>query len=354
MASKPIRWTAAEQQAVRDAGVKIARAGDVGTIMKMFEKAQHVLPKARRRAISTLAKVPWFSEAVKMAQHQAANLPADTPSQADPAGSRRLVRWTQVEKSQLCDEAARLISSLEAGGPHQALLRAQANILPPERRRTGVFPSMVADWYPAELQAAMQRHKAKEVVVPPPTPTCDVPVVSSEVVETVQHQQEQSSFVSMFGGSWAALRERVVQEIASIVVEGIQRGLGSVKLSAPPAEEPVKVTPVPFALEPRKGRPPSVLVVGLRGGQAPQIKAEFGSKLDLRFCSSDNSKDQLRAMTEQADTTIAFVDFLSHSHTDIIKARSKHYIESAGGMTSLRQHLSKLTGGQVNAYAQAA
>lgn len=58
-------------------------------------------------------------------------------------------------------------------------------------------------------------------------------------------------------------------------------------------------------------------------------------------------------MTEQADTTIAVVDFLGHSHTDIIKARCKHYIESTGGMTALRQQLARLAGQHLNGLAQA-
>ena len=87
---------------------------------------------------------------------------------------------------------------------------------------------------------------------------------------------------------------------------------------------------------------PSVLVAGLRGAQKQVIIAEFGHVIDLRFYESDKSKDQLRAMAEQADVSIAFTDFLSHSHCDIMEARSKQYIAAGGGMTQLKDTITNV------------
>ena len=81
---------------------------------------------------------------------------------------------------------------------------------------------------------------------------------------------------------------------------------------------------------------PSMLIAGLKGAQKQVIVAEFGHLVDLRFYESDKSKDQLRAMAETADVSIAFTDFLNHSHTDIIQARARMYIPSGGGMSQLK------------------
>lgn len=378
-------WTTEEKQAVRDEGVRLWRTADRTTsLAHVFREAQSVLPKTRRREVSTVGKVPWFTEALKGAlkpqngpQSGDRSFAAPPPHSNDSAlkqdhRSLPRVHWKDDEKRALCFEAAKLLHGLEANGPRDALMKAQLIALPPERRRKLPTMTDVAGWYPAGLMEASQAlRKAKEAAaataepvqataeaIPAPTPQAPAP----EAIETVQAAVElappspSTPLTSMLGSPWAALREHLVMEVASIVAEGILRGLESVNFTAPKTSEQAQTPPVPhvpFVREPAKPRLPSVLVVGLRGGQAPQIEADFAGKLDLRFCSSDKSKDQLRSMTEQADTTVAVTDFLSHSHTDIIKARSKHYIESAGGMTSLRQQLARIAGLHLNGQAQA-
>ena len=41
-------------------------------------------------------------------------------------------------------------------------------------------------------------------------------------------------------------------------------------------------------------------------------------------------------MAEHCDAGIAFTDFLSHSHSDIMEARCKNYVAAGGGMTTLK------------------
>lgn len=353
--ASPVRWTSAEQQAVKDEGVRLVRAGFAGSLSEALREAQKSLPKARRRTITTTAKVPWFSSAVRAAREGVDGNHQSTDEQtfADDASSgpgRHLVRWSRVERTQLCEEAARLVIRLEASGPHDALLKAQARVLAPKRQRPRLSPCHVVDWYPEALQAAMQRLRESEQQEPaaPPEVAREAAAVAPEPLMS----PAIPTVASVLASPWAALREHLVQEIAGIVAEGVMRGLENVKLLAPQApageREPRHV---PFVAGPAKHRPPSVLVVGLRGGQVPQIQAEFGTQLDLRFCGADESKDQLRSMTEKAETTVAFVDFLSHSHTDIIRARSKHVVLSSGGMTALRQNLARLAGLHFNGHA---
>ena len=367
-------WTREEQQAITAEGVRLHRTGKVSSVMQAFDLAQAVLPKPRRRKISTISKVPYFSAAIKAAakapeapqsaeQQQVATATAAAPKK--PSGGQlggKRVHWKDEEQKAICKEAARLLLDLQASSPRDAMEKAQLIALPPERRRKVAAMSSLAAWYPDGLQkarlavlrereretkAAIDTARKQEQQSPAAAPT---PVV--EVAPTTALAPVVPASPLALLGDWSRLREHLVQEIANIVAEGIHRGLASVQL-APPQQQASEPAPrhVPFvaaAADAVKERPPSILVVGLRGGQAPQIKAEFGDKLDLRFCTSDQSKDQLRSMTEQADTTIAITDFLSHSHTDIIKARSKRYVESAGGMTHLRQELARLAGRHLN------
>lgn len=373
-----IQWTQAEQQAVIDEGLRLRRAGNAPTtVVAMMEKAQRVLPKARRRPIPSTSKARWFFDALDSTPAQAQNGPASderqrianptpgTPESAPtadpgPQVGKPKVFWRDAEKRALSAEAARLLADLEVGSTRDALMQAQNNVLPPERRRPIHTMTSVADWYPAQLQAAAsalqrEREAAKAAADAQAEPT---PVAPATPEPTTVVEPAAPTLAAALGRPWAQLREHLVQEVAGIVAEGILRGLESVRLSAPQqqpsSDQPEPRVHVPFVAEPAKERPPSVLVVGLRGGQVPQIEADFRGRLDLRFCGADDSKDRLRSMTERADTTVAFVDFLSHSHTDIIKARARHYIETAGGMTSLRKTLADLAGQHTNGTAAAA
>jgi hypothetical protein len=382
-------WTTGEQQAVTDEGVRLLRDGKVKSQREALHRAQSVLPKARRRNISTTSKVPWFVAALKSAGRpeigpqsakgqQVATDIATAPANAAAGDSGRhgKVFWKTPEKQALCNEAARQMVDLLASGPRDALMKAQELVLSPERRRKIAAMSSLDDWYPDGLQkarVALVRKRVREAgeaeaktkeEAAAPAAAAD-PAPSPNAVELVTPTTALApaapppALATMFG-DWTRIREHIVTEIANMVTEGIQRGLANVQLT-PPAQKPedtqtaAPARHVPFVVDPHpKERPPSVLVVGLKGAQVPQIEADFGKKLDLRFCSADNSKDQLRAMAEKADMTVAFVDFLSHSHTDIIKARSKRYIESAGGMTHLRQELARIAGMQLNGSGAAA
>jgi hypothetical protein len=364
-----VTYTPDEQQAVIDEGIRLQRIGKTSSLGKAFELAQLVLPKNRRRRISTTSKVPWFVEPMKAAKLAATADPEKaiaTEGGAEAPTRKTAVHWKPPEKAALCMDAARLLLDLQANGPRDAMEKAQLTALQPERRRTIASMASLADWYPEGLQKARMAllrereretkaaiaAKLKEQEAAAPAPA-SAPVLIEDQPKTTALATAAASPLALFG-DWSRLREHLVQEIASIVAEGIHRGLASVQL-APSQQQQAEPAPVrahvPFVVSAPKERPPSVLVAGLKDATASQIKAEFGAQLDLRFITPDKSKDQLRQMAEQADTTIAVIDFLSHSHSDIIKARSKHHIESSGGMTHLRQELARLAGRHMNGSA---
>jgi hypothetical protein len=172
------------------------------------------------------------------------------------------------------------------------------------------------------------------VVVAPPPPTADL---------------------------WQLLRARLVDEVASVVAEGALKAVTMVIRQMQPAAEPEPPDPSTVRgnielmrrelarANPAAPRKPSVLVVGLKGSNKSEIEAGFGRTFDLRFIDSEQSKDQLRLMAEKADTTVVMTDFISHSHTDIVKSRAPKYHLQSGGMTSLRATL--MTLGQERAAA---
>ena len=295
---------------------------------------------------------------------------------------------------------------------------AQERVLSPDRRRAKIPPSSVAHWYPEGRLDAMEKLRSERervaaeaelanikeqlfahtapapalapatpvaepaAPIPPapapepvPAPPAPIPVPemppqtpAPAVAASVVIPGAADDIASHLVGLWKGIRERLVQEVSNVFVEGIHRGMQRITLIKPPetAEitEAAEVVPEPEplpattsaapALAKVKAKPSqSVLVVGLKGDQPDHIRAEFAEKLDLRFCSSDQSKDQLRAMTSAADVTVVVTDFVSHSHEDIIKARSNRFIKSAGGITRLKQELARLEVANLNRQAHA-
>ena len=385
-----------------------------GFIPKFLKAQEVLPEDRRRSSkLQSTTCIQWFVDAIKAfrssreaAQHvdhtTARTMPPDS-SALDANGARtKPIFWTAQEQRALCAEAARLLMDLQVSGPNEALVMAQQHVLPPHRHRAKISPSSVAHWYPEGRQEAMARlrserervtaeaevAKAKDQVfaqsvaaseplapapapapapipvsapmpdrpapVPPPMPA-PAPEVPPQTLAPLPPADivvasHSGDLASHLFGLWQGIRERLVQEVSNVFVEGIHRGMERITLIQPPAAEAcvsAASEPNATAVEdapPAKKKPgQSVLVVGLKGNQPEHIKADFAGKLDLRFCGADQSKDQLRSMASAADVTVAVTDFISHSHEDIIKARAPRFIRCAGGMTHLKQELARLS-----------
>lgn len=411
---RQVTHTQYEREQILDEGLRLDRAGKLGALTSGFALAQKVLVKERRRPTpASISKITWFVDAIEAARKapeapQGVDLkvPATTiaaPESSAPQGdpdvgdSDKRVRWNPQEQQALCMEAARLITDMKAGGPREALLLAQKNVLAPHRQRKIYSMTGVSSWYPEGLRAAMTKQRSEPKMAaavaelakinediaaqaPEPASTSERTLPTEPALAFEQDAPPQAmaptvpanivmpsageDLASHLTGLWRGVRERLVQEVSNIFVEGIHRGIQRITLPRPESEatatatstmppDPIR-TAFPGAPAHKGPAKQSVLIVGLKSDQPDHIRAAFAEKLDLRFCSADESKDQLRSMTSAADVTVAVVDSLSHSHTDIIKARSRAFVRSPGGLTHLKQELARISGAHhVNGQAHA-
>lgn len=283
--------------------------------------------------------------------------------------------FTEEEKELVIAAGLRIWrESPPPGGLRGCFNLARAAALPPERQTPK--PALALSSYPWFTEAMRKRLVAGEVplksrprmprpkvvpvppllasipqpVLPEPAPAAPAPAPVQAPAIPAPSVGPTPSLTSLLLSQWAPLRERLVEEVASIVTEGLALALTrAAKVSdvAQPAEGAAVAVALSGIVSEKKApesAKQSVLVVGLKGSQVTEIERSFSKCLDLRFCSSDQSKDQLRRMSATADVVVGFTDFLSHSHEDIVKARAAHYIRSGGGMTSLKATLGKLIG----------
>ena len=106
-------------------------------------------------------------------------------------------------------------------------------------------------------------------------------------------------------------------------------------LAAPPPQ-----IHAPIINEPRVSKP-KVLIAGLLPQQAGMIQSEFGEVFDLAFWK-DESLHALKSRAESAEVTITFTSKIGHAAENAIKATNTEYHRCVGGMTSLRDMLTRM------------
>jgi len=295
------------------------------------------------------------------------------PLQLIGAGSARKdglpkVYWRPEEHALLADTMLPLLDGDPPMSLPKALKQAQ-DALPAERRRS-VYSTPMEVWIPAALDAARQRRAAaiaerkaaaerKEVEAAqsvreglarleaakaaqeaPESVTAPTPAALSVDAPTAAIPPVPAGIAL----AWHNLRGLLVDELASILVEAGLKAIGSTLLQpqqiAVADEQGDKR--IVFQRAPSPARKPSLLVVGLKTNWRTLIEEQFRNQFDLRFYSTDESKDALRTRVSAAETVIAMTDHISHSIYESTKHRAVNLIHQAGGVNQLRETLSGL------------
>lgn len=267
-------------------------------------------------------------------------------SNSEDAAVRTKVFWTSEEKQRLCEEAAMLMHGLYCTRKLEALLKAQDKVLPEHRRRHVVALTTIP-WFAEGLSREIEKLRATGVSpLSGKTPACAATQPGRLAVDELALDQ-----------LWSALRPRLVREAARFVSDVLQEVRWPEALTAtdstslaqsvlqglfhPTGDGTGEKSSRASASCPRKT---AVLIVGLKGGQMEEVRRDFGRCLDLRFFGAEENKDKLKSMCESVDHAIALTGFISHAHEDIMSKRTRDYIRCSGGITRLKDMLSRLAG----------
>lgn len=149
------------------------------------------------------------------------------------------------------------------------------------------------------------------------------------------------------------LADALARQIADQVAYYVRGHLATTLLSMaptpqePPAEIPVadmanrllQVQKDPTVAVKRK---PRILIVGLLPMQAGLITQEFGDVFDLRFHEANSNLHQLKDMARSADQVFTFSSKIGHKVSEGIAAVGKSPVNCRGGLTMLKEMLTKL------------
>ena len=134
-----------------------------------------------------------------------------------------------------------------------------------------------------------------------------------------------------------SLADTLAQQVAAKLKDKLMAQLATQlpALAAPPPQ-----IHAPIINEPRAHKP-KVLIAGLLPQQAGMIQSEFGEVFDLTFWK-DESLQALKHRAEAAQVTITFTSKIGHAAESAIKTTSTEYHRCVGGMTSLRDMLTRM------------
>ena len=134
-----------------------------------------------------------------------------------------------------------------------------------------------------------------------------------------------------------SLADTLAQQVAAKLKDRLMAQLAT---QLPALAAPTPQIHAPIINEPRAHKP-KVLIAGLLPQQAGMIQSEFGEVFDLTFWK-DESLQALKHRAEAAQVTITFTSKIGHAAESAIKATSTEYHRCVGGMTSLRDMLTRM------------
>lgn len=134
-----------------------------------------------------------------------------------------------------------------------------------------------------------------------------------------------------------SLADTLAQQVAAKLKDRLMAQLATQlpALAAPPPQ-----IHAPIINEPKVSKK-RVLIAGLLPQQAGMIESEFGEVFDLTFWK-DESLHALKSRAESAEVTITFTSKIGHAAENAIKTTRTEYHRCVGGMTSLRDMLTRM------------
>lgn len=84
-----------------------------------------------------------------------------------------------------------------------------------------------------------------------------------------------------------------------------------------------------------------VLIVGLLGQQAENLKHAYRERIRFQFWNEDRANDQLKQLISGSEVVIGATKFISHA-VDGVLSRADRYVRVHGGVSKIRLELSKL------------
>ena len=204
------------------------------------------------------------------------------------------------------------------------------------RALLGYTPSNIAfyGYWPATAQLSNVQESVSNVQEPTPKARKPRKAPTPSRTQTNPTTLDLNALVEDHATS---LADTLAQQVAAKLKDRLMAQLATQlpALAAPPPQ-----IHAPIINEPRANKK-KVLIAGLLPQQAGMIQSEFGEVFDLSFWK-DESLHALKSRAESAEVTITFTSKIGHAAENAIKTSRTEYHRCVGGMTSLRDMLTRM------------
>ena len=95
-----------------------------------------------------------------------------------------------------------------------------------------------------------------------------------------------------------------------------------------------------------------ILIGGLLARQEHRVQSHCPKGVELRFMDSDVSPLQWTRVARKCDHTVVMTKFISHKHTDALRAAKIPFIMCPGGTGLLKDMLKDIADGNLGTEAQ--
>ena len=218
--------------------------------------------------------------------------------------------------------------------PHPQMYPPRQQPIPPAALKEHIRQSEYKGFY------ADSMHK-------PSYPTSPVPMFNHDLRQHIVSAVQVAS-VEVFGSIKAHFDQQIQREVDQLYQQAVATFANPtyveqrVKQVIAERLATMPVTKAEKPKEPKKDRK-NVVILGLIGAQANLVRETVGSDLNVTFLASDVPVQQMRSTCRSADYTFAMVKFISHKHTDALKADNPSALRYVnGGITELVNKLAEV------------
>ena len=250
------------------------------------------------------------------------------------------VFWKHGEKIALAQRIEQLLFEVGGYSKMQALYKAQEELLELPRRRTvaswsvagKALDTLIAEAHAQRLRLVKERVDSSAI---------EQQQLTAHNLEAAQKQINEFKLETWLAQSAELLAPLLVQILRHplVATELAKFTTGKVATAAPtPAADSDNSWMTAVKKDCSSGRP-KILVAGLLPIQAGEISRELGDKIELKFWSSDESKDRLKILSKHCHVAVGVTNFISHPADASMKALAPKYVRYTGGVTRLKDTL---------------
>nr|WP_147310354.1 hypothetical protein [Cupriavidus taiwanensis] len=329
--------------------------------------------QTERESTGDCESVPNAGAGFREAEESPESLRVQQQAEAETAGQKSVVRWTQEERERIARRSREIMSRHDI--PALDAVRAANIELDDDRQRDISTMSLVSEWLlPMWKQLDKQEQEARAQAEREERERVEREAAEAERVATEARQRQEAIDTAVAAkfenASFDDLLKRLGQKIAGGLMESISESLdaavaariasvvqllpGTLPTNVAVLKPNAEVDGVGTVSVAPRDHKPRVCVVGLMNQQADDVRRAFGSALEFTFIKSQQTGGSgahggagVASRAQGCDVVIGMTNFTGHDVDEAAKKLHVPFIRLNGSVSALKRWLQHWLNGEV-------